>query len=277
MRWISALVTFALLSATLTIAAPPATGCNPVDVRAEEDSCGTLASVSVRGDARGEDCRGVNACLTVSGTGNATNDPWSGACGRTSLLTHHSPVGCIAVSGTGDASNEAGGDSCGRGSGTGGVALGCIAVSGTGNASNEAGWQSCGVAGARLTPGAVGIGCIAVSGTGNASNSGGYQSCGLGVGPGAAGVGCLAISGDGDASNRAGWQSCGFGENVGTLAIGCIAVSGTGDAENRPGFHSCGNANDGAIAGGCEEVEGSDHVGQAPTIETLFDAALPDG
>lgn len=84
--------------------------CNRVDVSVQQDSCGSVASASVTGDARGEDCQG--------------------------------PASCVTVSGTGDASNQAGDESCGN-AGLGGIVVGCIAASGTGNASNSAGEDSC--------------------------------------------------------------------------------------------------------------------------------------
>src|SRR5207237_8196213 len=103
-------------------------------------------------------------------------------------------VGCVSVSGTGNATNTAGDNSCGVGCAAAGVGVGvgCLAGSGTGNASNTAGADSCGFAqvipiivdpstqaGAGL---AVGAGCVAASGTGSASNTAGPNCCGVSAG-----------------------------------------------------------------------------------------------
>ena len=103
-----------VLAVAAGIAVPAAaqaqTACSePVDVQTTEDSCGTLVSVSVTGDAYGVDCsrerptdwggyeRGDPvSCITVSVAGNTRNE---GDCGG--------DLSCIAVSGGGDATNTA--------------------------------------------------------------------------------------------------------------------------------------------------------------------------
>lgn len=263
MRLLPTVLALVLLVAALPMAAPAAgaESCENVDVRVEEDSCGTVASLSVRGNASGTSCGDLDTCLTASGTGDASNDGWDGSCGD-ALLFEAEPVraGCVAISGTGDASNDAGSGSCGASAGTAAVGVGCVAISGTGDASNEAGWQSCGLAGGTAV---VAVGCVAISGDGNASNSAGHQSCGFGSGEAAVGVGCVAISGTGQALNTGSTQTCGVGFGTASAGFGCVAVSGTGEADNRAFLGSCGNANDLAVAGGCEEVEGDDYTGSA--------------
>ncbi len=185
--------------------------CDEADVQLEDDSCGTVLSVSLAGDASGTSCRGTSACVTVSGTGDASNAAADRSCGYGSLAPE---AACIAVSGTGDAENRAGDNSCGYAFIAAGA--GCVAVSGTGEASNEAGGFSCGHGGS-----GAGSGCIAVSGTGQASNEAGAFSCGVGIA--GVGVGCVAVSGAGSASNSADDPGCGS-QDVG-LGIGCLGVN----------------------------------------------------
>lgn len=181
-----------------------------VDIEIDGDACAQYLAASVHGNASGTNCDGM--------------------------------VSCISLSGTGDASNTAGDDACG--SGFPGVGLGCVAASGTGSASNSGGYFSCGFANF-----GVGVGCVAISGTGNASNSGGYAaSCGVGVA--GVGAGCIALSGAGNASNSAGGYSDLCGEGWVGLGAGCVAVSGTGSASNTGGqFDTCGHGYFGAGAG----------------------------
>lgn len=219
----------------------------PVDVQADSASCAALASVSATGDAQGTGCDAIVSCITVSGTGAASND---GACGdQVAAIDAQASVGCIAVSGLGDASNQG---SCGYSWGSVGAAAtaGCVAASGTGNASN-AGF--CGYALGVLGPG-VAVGCIAVSGTGDADNDG---WCGFAYGLNGAGAsaGCVAASGTGNAHNR-GWN-CGTAYGVIGLSAsaGCIAVAG-GDASNEGTCGDVATILGGAFAAGCVAVAG---------------------
>lgn len=198
--------------------------CSDVGISIYNDSCGRLLSVAVFGDASGVDCRMEDVCLTISGTGDATNYGGDVDCGSHGIagLTAGPGVNCVAISGTGNASNRVGRDGCGAPHGLGVVTVSCLAVSGTGSASNGAGQQSCG-----SPQQALSVGCIAVSGTGNASNSAGPASCGSPVGGGpvggaAVGIGCIALSLRGSAWNDAGDGSC--GDSRGTaVGLGCIA------------------------------------------------------
>lgn len=183
--------------------------CDDVDVAVEEDTCGTVASASVRGDARGEGCEGLDTCVTVSGTGDAMNTGGEASCGRTAHVRMGDSAllevgaGCLAASGTGNASNEAGDRSCSAAFVT--AVVSCLAVSGTGDASNRAGDRSCG------TLFSAGISCVSISGTGNASNRAGDLSCFLSAG-------CLSVSGTGHAEAN-NWYG--------------VAVSGTGSTEGQ--------------------------------------------
>ncbi|MGH2670239.1 MAG: hypothetical protein ACRDH5_14175, partial [bacterium] len=51
-----------------------AASCSAVSVEVSEDACGEVLAVSVTGDAQGVGCQGVLACVSASGTSNATNE-----------------------------------------------------------------------------------------------------------------------------------------------------------------------------------------------------------
>jgi hypothetical protein len=242
-----ALGTVLVVVAGLIVAVPSLVGvafaeCSQsVDVQVDQDACAGVVAASVTGDASGHECTQLISCISLSGTGTASNTGGYFSCGN-AASSGPPGVGCIAASGTGNASNSGG--ACGYADGRT-AAAGCVAVSGTGQASNTGNSCGGGAGFSALVPASgAGAGCIAVSGTGDASNTGGPISCGYGAGGFGVGVGagCIALSGAGDASNTG--RTCGFGiSNLGAGAgLGCIAVSGTGNASNTGDDWSCGIA-----------------------------------
>ena len=233
------------------------------DVAVDGDTCGTVVSASVTGDADTQ-CApvGNTGCVAVSGTGDASNTSADFSCG--SFIG--ASAGCVALSGTGSASNTVA-RNCGY-AGVG-VFAGCIAVSGTGNASNSVA-GNCGSETTTL----VGLGCIAISGMGNASNSVGAGSMCGDASVASVAIGCMAASGTGDASNSVASSDTTAGRcGTSSLAVGvgCVAVSGQGSASNSA--ENCGTGDEVAPdtgvdwpAVGCEEIEGGAFASSLRTI-----------
>lgn len=283
---VAVVVAFSAMALVATPAHAQSCSENP-DIQVDQDACSETLAVSMTGNASGTDCTGQVSCVSVSGTGNASNVGGFNSCG-TGKPVYNSPdkaiaVGCVAASGAGSASNDAGHFSCGTGAVAGGV--GCVAVSGVGNASNSAGGASCGVA-----FGGVAVGCLAVSGTGSASNDAGDSSCGS-SNTLAAPLGCVAVSVGGDSSNHSSdstGKGCGGGSNA-SLAIGCVAISGLGDATNDasddqgPTERSCGWARGSTLEGvpvpstgaGCVAVSGAGNASNTAGDNSCGDP--PDG
>ncbi|MHB8512083.1 MAG: hypothetical protein ACYDCC_07850, partial [Actinomycetota bacterium] len=128
--------------AVSSVIPPTSGGCSrQVDVQTSSNACAGVFAVSGTGNASGDGtCSAPVSCVTVSGTGNATNTSYYRYCGG----------GCVAVSGTGNATNRS--NPCYG-------AVICVAASGTGNATN------------RSNPCYGAVICVAASGTGNATNT----------------------------------------------------------------------------------------------------------